>query len=177
MDPFQTGTTQCKKEQSNQIQTQKLAFICKMERKNINYTKYILYGLLGVSIVFCVVATIVFFKNRKKTNVQQEVFENMVAPRRIIDPAERARLAEEQKKLRLERLQKLLKKTKYGSSKHKQNQEACCICVEDFTKDSECRETPCHHLFHEDCLMKWVETKLAAPDCPFCRAEIKVSAS
>lgn len=78
-----------------------------------------LYGLLGVSIVFCIGATIAFFKNRRKSNVQQEVFQNMVAPRRIIDPAERARLAEEQKKLRIERLQKLLKKTKYGSSKHK----------------------------------------------------------
>jgi len=97
----------------------------------------------------------------------------LIQPRRVDDPAERARIAEEQKKMRIERLQKILKKTKYGNSRHKKEAEACCICVEDFTKDSECRETPCNHIFHDDCLMKWVETKLAAPDCPFCRAEIK----
>jgi E3 ubiquitin-protein ligase DOA10 len=46
--------------------------------------------------------------------------------------------------------------------------------VDEFKPDVVVRETPCKHLFHDQCLMKWIETKLEAPDCPFCRAEIKV---
>jgi E3 ubiquitin-protein ligase DOA10 len=34
------------------------------------------------------------------------------------------------------------------------------------------RETPCRHLFHDVCLLKWVEQKPEEPDCPFCRAAI-----
>ena len=94
-----------------------------------------------------------------------------------MDPAAQSRLVEQQNKLRMTRLQNILKKIKYDKSKHKQNQDSCCICVEDFEKTSVVRETPCGHLFHDECLMKWVETKLAAPDCPFCRAEIKYSTS
>lgn len=104
LDPFQTASTMCKKDQSDYLKTQKLAFICKLERKSVNYTMFVLYGLLSVSIIFCIGATIAFFKNRYKRNAQQEILHNMMAPRRIIDPAERARLAEEQKKLRIERL-------------------------------------------------------------------------
>ena len=63
---------------------------------------------------------------------------------------------------------------KYSASKHKANQDSCAICVEDFTPSTIVRETPCAHLFHDDCVMKWIETKIDAPDCPFCRAEIKV---
>lgn len=46
--------------------------------------------------------------------------------------------------------------------------------MDEFKADVLVRETPCKHLFHEECLMKWIETKIDAPDCPFCRAEIKV---
>ena len=63
---------------------------------------------------------------------------------------------------------------KWGQSKHKENQDNCVIRCEDFNTNTVIRETPCKHIFHEDCLMKWVETKLAAPDCPYCRTEINI---
>lgn len=32
-----------------------------------------------------------------------------------------------------------------------------------------CLKTPCNHYFHEECLMKWFETK---PECPTCRKSL-----
>ena len=57
-------------------------------------------------------------------------------------------------------LGKLLPKKKFKDTQHKENQESCAICVEDFEKATMIRETPCKHIFHDHCLMKWIETKL-----------------
>ena len=71
-------------------------------------------------------------------------------------------------------ISKQLVRKKFSQTQYKENQESCAICVEDFTPSTMIREKPCHHIFHDHCVMKWIETKLAQPDCPFCRAEIKV---
>lgn len=78
------------------------------------------------------------------------------------------------KKKQLSDLENKLPKKTFKASKHKENQESCCICVEDFTADSVIRETPCDHIFHDHCLMDWVKTKLNEPDCPFCRTAIQM---
>ena len=177
LNPFKLDYTSCGQKQSNPIDEQKLDFICNMEKAEVDLTRIILLTIMVASQVFCCISTILFCLNKQASAEQQANVRLMLQTRRIDDPAERARLEEEQKKMRIERLQKLLKKLKYGSRKSTGEAEACCICVEDFTKDSVVRETPCNHVFHDDCLMKWVETKLAAPDCPFCRAEIKYNAN
>lgn len=46
--------------------------------------------------------------------------------------------------------------------------------MEEFKSDTNVKETPCLHLFHDHCLMQWVQTKVDEPDCPFCRTEIKL---
>jgi hypothetical protein len=43
--------------------------------------------------------------------------------------------------------------------------ESCSICHETM-KDKECREFPCKHLFHKDCIDKWL---LQQRTCPLCR--------
>eukprot|EP00747_Dinoflagellata_sp_TGD_P051224 gnl/TRDRNA2_/TRDRNA2_147219_c1_seq2.p1 gnl/TRDRNA2_/TRDRNA2_147219_c1~~gnl/TRDRNA2_/TRDRNA2_147219_c1_seq2.p1 ORF type:complete len:331 (-),score=49.32 gnl/TRDRNA2_/TRDRNA2_147219_c1_seq2:36-998(-) len=48
--------------------------------------------------------------------------------------------------------------------------EECCICTEEFDADQPIRQTPCQHLFHEECLQKWVEGHRRS--CPLCRANI-----
>ena len=50
----------------------------------------------------------------------------------------------------------------------------CPICVDDFAKDTEVKMTPCKHVFHNDCLFEWINTKLDKPDCPFCRTLFKL---
>lgn len=66
-------------------------------------------------------------------------------------------------------------KTQFGvMSLQKKLNKTCCVCQEDFTNESWVRETPCKHLFHNNCLMDWIKIKLPNTDCPFCRAEIKV---
>eukprot|EP00747_Dinoflagellata_sp_TGD_P087932 gnl/TRDRNA2_/TRDRNA2_163824_c1_seq1.p1 gnl/TRDRNA2_/TRDRNA2_163824_c1~~gnl/TRDRNA2_/TRDRNA2_163824_c1_seq1.p1 ORF type:complete len:223 (+),score=26.99 gnl/TRDRNA2_/TRDRNA2_163824_c1_seq1:1-669(+) len=48
--------------------------------------------------------------------------------------------------------------------------EECCICCDTFDAELAIRETPCKHLFHEECLQKWVEGHRRS--CPLCRANI-----
>lgn len=45
----------------------------------------------------------------------------------------------------------------------------CSICLEDFEVDSELYVIPCTHLFHVNCLEKWVTENYK---CPVCRGEI-----
>ena len=43
----------------------------------------------------------------------------------------------------------------------------CAICLEPMSKDNAL--TPCHHLYHRDCLAKWMNFK---KECPMCRKEL-----
>ena len=101
----------------------KIDFICELGKAYVNYTKYILFVFMAFGIFFCCGSTIVFCRFRNKYNIHQEEMQDEMIPqqRRRLDPAERARMVEEQNKLRVDRLKKLLKKTKYGNSKHKKN--------------------------------------------------------
>ncbi|XP_033101522.1 E3 ubiquitin-protein ligase TRAIP-like isoform X2 [Anneissia japonica] len=42
----------------------------------------------------------------------------------------------------------------------------CVICQEFFQTDHSIYSTPCGHVFHEVCLLKWIQT---SPTCPHCR--------
>ena len=50
--------------------------------------------------------------------------------------------------------------------------DTCCICVDEFDKEDRIRITVCDHIFHDRCLVQWLEHKLKKeepPDCPNCR--------
>lgn len=81
------------------------------------------------------------------------------------------------KKIKVERINKILKTEKFDKLKKKRNnveQEACCICVMEFAGTEQVKITPCNHLFHNDCLFQWIDTKINEPDCPFCRTKFNV---
>jgi hypothetical protein len=45
----------------------------------------------------------------------------------------------------------------------------CSICYNEFTKDEESIKLKCNHIYHSDCIKKWVST---SSTCPMCRYNI-----
>ena len=53
------------------------------------------------------------------------------------------------------------------------DQKCCVICMDDFdfkSKDTKIMEMPCNHIFHKDCLHKWLKESDAS--CPICKHRI-----
>ncbi len=62
---------------------------------------------------------------------------------------------------------------KLTCNKYKQNDKYtnCDICLEDYKDDEVTKITPCEHVYHIECLKRWVCEKSA--NCPSCRYDIK----
>ncbi|GMH27336.1 hypothetical protein Nepgr_029179 [Nepenthes gracilis] len=45
----------------------------------------------------------------------------------------------------------------------------CCICLEGYVDEDELRELPCSHLFHAECVARWLRINAS---CPVCKSEI-----
>lgn len=50
----------------------------------------------------------------------------------------------------------------------------CCICLAKYVDDDELRELICSHVFHVDCVDKWLKINAS---CPLCKSEIGDSSS
>jgi len=50
-------------------------------------------------------------------------------------------------------------------------EEACCICVDKFEDTDDVSVTPCGHLYHSPCILKWIRQKKSS--CPVCRERIE----
>ncbi|KAK8503396.1 hypothetical protein V6N12_034791 [Hibiscus sabdariffa] len=50
----------------------------------------------------------------------------------------------------------------------------CCICLTKFADNDELRELPCIHVFHVDCIDKWLKINAS---CPLCKTEVGESSS
>jgi hypothetical protein len=50
----------------------------------------------------------------------------------------------------------------------------CVICTDLFLVNSQISACQCGHLFHEDCLSRWLKSGQQA-NCPQCRAKVKES--
>jgi hypothetical protein len=49
-------------------------------------------------------------------------------------------------------------------------QPSCPICSEDYTVTESVLRLPCTHVYHQNCVMPWLESKKT---CPICRYELK----
>ena len=52
----------------------------------------------------------------------------------------------------------------------KENGEMCVICLEDILEKQYTIKLSCNHLYHSDCLYRWLCKK---PVCPLCSAPVK----
>lgn len=48
---------------------------------------------------------------------------------------------------------------------------SCPICLEAFKLDEKARQLPCHHMFHDSCIIPWLDTRNT---CPVCRFELPI---
>eukprot|EP00918_Siedleckia_nematoides_P010210 GHVU01022334.1.p1 GENE.GHVU01022334.1~~GHVU01022334.1.p1 ORF type:complete len:128 (-),score=4.88 GHVU01022334.1:224-580(-) len=53
------------------------------------------------------------------------------------------------------------------------DQVTCSICIEDIDDNMAYAFTPCHHLFHPDCIKNWIRTQGAGCLCPMCKKPLK----
>jgi len=63
-----------------------------------------------------------------------------------------------------EAIEKLLKKSRVVKT------EWCSVCLEELVVDDECYTLPCHHCFHEKCILDWLHTNHT---CPLCRYPVQ----
>ena len=64
---------------------------------------------------------------------------------------------------------------KKGSKGITEENEKCVICCENFMENESLKMTQCFHLFHFQCIQKWVESKInivELPECPICRRKL-----
>jgi len=67
-----------------------------------------------------------------------------------------------------EAIEKLLKKTRVVKT------ERCSICLEELVVDDECCILPCHHCFHENCILDWLHTGHTFPLCRYPVQTLKI---
>ncbi|KAL2253680.1 UNVERIFIED_CONTAM: E3 ubiquitin-protein ligase RING1-like protein [Sesamum indicum] len=49
--------------------------------------------------------------------------------------------------------------------------EPCCICLEEFSDGVHAKRLPCRHIFHENCILRWLRGNHV---CPLCRHQLPV---
>ena len=95
--------------------------------------------------------------------------------RKMIRERELARSEEElkkekNKKLAINFLNDELKSQLFNDKINLNDCDMCTICCEKFViNESEVSVTPCAHVFHYDCIKKWVNEKITDPHCPNCK--------
>jgi hypothetical protein len=45
----------------------------------------------------------------------------------------------------------------------------CSICLEEYIDDRKMSRLKCDHIYHKECIMKWIKNN---NECPLCRAEV-----
>ena len=70
-----------------------------------------------------------------------------------------------------------LKYVKGNKAIDEYNTSECVVCMDVFIEGKIIRRLPtCHHIFHDKCLMKWLDgpTQQQSQKCPMCNAELTV---
>lgn len=49
-------------------------------------------------------------------------------------------------------------------------EHACSICLDEFVRGDAVRQLPCKHIFHDDCVAKWLTERSST--CPLCKLDL-----
>ena len=99
-----------------------------------------------------------------KRKMDREYIENIDHER-----IEKEKKIEENKKVIVALFESKLKKKIFDKTKLVNDCECCSICIENFEVGvSEVSVTPCNHIFHFECLKKWIDDNVLNPKCPNC---------
>ena len=125
--------------------------------------------IIIIAIVVCVflallIIVLIIIYIYVKRKMEREFEEN-----RNNERIEKEKKIEENKKLIITLFETKLKKTIIEKNKIVNDCESCSICLESFEYGvSEVSITPCNHIFHFECLKKWVNDNVLNPKCPNC---------
>ncbi|KAJ4726300.1 RING-H2 finger protein [Melia azedarach] len=76
---------------------------------------------------------------------------------------------EEKIELRQQALEKLLPPVVYGSKETLLSSDDCSVCLDDYRDGEFCRAFPvCNHVFHVQCIDRWLKNHLTCPVCRRC---------
>ena len=53
---------------------------------------------------------------------------------------------------------------------HHHSPEMCSICLDEYSPDEMVAELPCGHIFHSDCISKWLTERSST--CPLCKTDL-----
>ena len=118
----------------------------------------IIIVILCFFILLVIGLVILYFCLKRKMILEQE--------RRVREEEERNN---EQKRLVEDFLKNDLIKEIFSERINVNDCDSCTICCENFIAgQSEVSITPCFHVFHYDCIYKWIKEKINNPCCPNC---------
>lgn len=140
---------------------------------------YILYSILGLAFIILLIIIIIkmccpyAFKCKKAKNEHQRIplSSRQVTTNRNgnIVISHRDAKKEMKKKVNYESL-KVLKNDTFEENLTQKYGNNCTICFEPFIiGKSKISITPCEHIFHMECIKKWIESNGIDPYCPNCK--------
>ena len=122
----------------------------------------LIFCLLTLSLIILIIL-ITFPKNQENNNNNSN---NNI--HQIVNEEEYNKLIKNKKSL-----EKILRAIKYKDIKHDSlYNNVCTICFDTFIEEDEILVLPCNHVFHSDCIKKWLEAILEDPICPNCKLSI-----
>ena len=98
----------------------------------------------------------------------------LIMKKKLLEERERAIREEEEKKEKIIQkvelfLKEELKPQIFTDKLNIHGCDSCSICCDTFIKGtSQVSITPCSHIFHHECLEKWIKEKITNPHCPNC---------
>ena len=141
----------------------------------LNLTSYFLYSIIGIGFLIILIVLLIKIccpRCCKKTSQNNQV--GQIGPNRnsnlenvIVSQKE---IENEIKKKKINLSKKELKNEIFSDQLIQRYGNNCSICLEQFIKEkSEISITPCEHIFHMDCIIKWIESNGSNPYCPNCK--------
>ena len=146
----------------------------------LNLSSHILYAsliLIFLIILFVLIMKLCFPECKKSstTDPNYEQARNLAHPRLSRDEnmeniiINRNEMSPEIKKKIKYLSEKVLKNEIYSKNFEKYG-STCTICLENFIDEkSQISITPCEHIFHMECIKKWIQSNGFKPYCPNCK--------